>query len=153
MHYLHGVPMGRVCEQVGVELGALIKIFHRVAKLFSSIPIGLIEQSGQAPVRACGRDRMAQRWSSWLCLALCHREDQYLFVPGNALFHGTPKKVLRERSHCRALWWSIATLLTTKPLVPCSIAMPICSEPCRIWKRIFLKIKKSKTSSPPWRLC
>ena len=51
MHYLHGVPMGRICEQVGVGLGALIKIFHRVAKLFSSIPSRLIEQYRQAPVK------------------------------------------------------------------------------------------------------
>jgi len=51
MHYLHGVPMGRICEQVAVDLGALIKIFHRVAKLFSSIPIRLIEQYRQAPVK------------------------------------------------------------------------------------------------------
>jgi transposase len=51
MHYLHGVPMGRVCEQMGVDLGTLIKIFHRVAKLLSSIPGRLIEQYRQAPVK------------------------------------------------------------------------------------------------------
>jgi transposase len=51
MHYLHGVPMGRICEQVGMELGTLIKIFHRVAKLFSTIPSRLIEQYRQAPVK------------------------------------------------------------------------------------------------------
>lgn len=51
MHYLHGVPMGRICEQIGMDLGTLIKIFHRVAKLFSSIPIRLIEQYRQAPVK------------------------------------------------------------------------------------------------------
>ena len=51
MHYLHGVPMGRICEQVGVDLGTLIKIFHRLAKLFSSIPSRLIEQYRQAPVK------------------------------------------------------------------------------------------------------
>lgn len=51
MHYLHGVPMGRICEQIGVDLGALIKIFHRVAKLFSSIPSRFIEQYRQAPVK------------------------------------------------------------------------------------------------------
>lgn len=51
MHYLHGIPMGRICEQVGVDLGALIKIFHRLAKLFSDIPSCLIEQYRQAPVK------------------------------------------------------------------------------------------------------
>ncbi len=51
MHYLYGVPMGRICEQIGLDLGTLIKIFHRVAKLFSSIPGRLIEQYRQAPVK------------------------------------------------------------------------------------------------------
>ncbi len=51
MHYLHGVPMGRICEQMGVDLGTLIKIFHRMAKLFSSVPSRLIEQYRQAPVK------------------------------------------------------------------------------------------------------
>ncbi len=51
MHYLYGVPMGRICEQVGLDLGALIKTFHRVAKLFSGVPSRLIEQYRQAPVK------------------------------------------------------------------------------------------------------
>ena len=51
MHYLHGVPMGRICEQLGMDLGTLIKIFHRVAKLFSGIPSRLMEQYRQAPVK------------------------------------------------------------------------------------------------------
>ncbi len=51
MHYLHGIPMGRICEQIGLDVGTLIKIFHRVAKLFSSIPSRLIEQYRQAPVK------------------------------------------------------------------------------------------------------
>jgi transposase len=51
MHYLHGVSMGRICEQVGVDVGTLIKIFHRVANLFSTIPLRLIEQYRQALVK------------------------------------------------------------------------------------------------------
>jgi len=51
MHYLHGVPIGRICEQLGVDSGALIKMFHRLAKLFSNIPSRLIEQYRQAPVK------------------------------------------------------------------------------------------------------
>ena len=51
MHYLHGVPMGRVCEQLRIGLGALIEIFHRLSKLFASTPRRLIEQYRQAPVK------------------------------------------------------------------------------------------------------
>jgi transposase len=29
MHYLHGIPLGRVCEQTGLGPGSLVEIFHR----------------------------------------------------------------------------------------------------------------------------
>jgi transposase len=44
MHYLHGMPIGRVCEQLGIGDGALLNIFHRMAKLFSGVVPRLIEQ-------------------------------------------------------------------------------------------------------------
>lgn len=51
MHYLHGIPMGRVCEQTEIGPGSLVEIFHRLAKLFDKIPAQLIEQYRQAPVK------------------------------------------------------------------------------------------------------
>jgi hypothetical protein len=51
MHYLHGIPMGRVCEQTQIGPGSLVEIFHRLAKLFEKIPAHLIEQYRQAPVK------------------------------------------------------------------------------------------------------
>lgn len=51
MHYLHGIPMGRIMEQMDIGLGPLVKIFHRLAKLFSDIPDRLIEQYRHAPVK------------------------------------------------------------------------------------------------------
>ncbi len=51
MHYLHGIPMGRICEQIGISVGALIGIFHRLARSFASVPSRLIEQYRQAPVK------------------------------------------------------------------------------------------------------
>jgi len=51
MHYLHGIPMGRITEQIGIGLGPLVKLFHRLAKLFSSIPSRLIEPYRRAPVK------------------------------------------------------------------------------------------------------
>jgi hypothetical protein len=43
--------MGRICDQLGIGLGALVEIFHRLAKLFASIPSQLIEQYREAPVK------------------------------------------------------------------------------------------------------
>jgi len=51
MHYLHGIPVGRVCEQLGIGDGALLNIFHRMAKLFSGIVPKLIEEYRQSPVK------------------------------------------------------------------------------------------------------
>ncbi len=51
MHYLYGIPMGRVCEQIGIEPGSLVGIFHRLTRLFASIPEELIEQYRQSLVK------------------------------------------------------------------------------------------------------
>jgi len=51
MHYLHGVPMGRVCEQIGIGPGSLVDIFHRLARLLGTVPERLIEQYRSAPVK------------------------------------------------------------------------------------------------------
>ncbi len=51
MHYLHGIPMGRIIEQIDISLGPLIKIFHRLAKLFGNIPNRLMEQYREAAVK------------------------------------------------------------------------------------------------------
>lgn len=51
MHYLHGIPMGRVCEQIGIEPGALVQVFHRLAALLADIPEKLVRQYRQAPAK------------------------------------------------------------------------------------------------------
>jgi transposase len=51
MHYLHGIPVGRVCDQTGLGPGSLVEIFHRVARLCASIPERLIQEYRLAPVK------------------------------------------------------------------------------------------------------
>jgi transposase len=51
MPYLHGIPLGRVCEQTGLGPGSLVEICHRVARLCAGIPDHLIAESRQAPVK------------------------------------------------------------------------------------------------------
>jgi len=51
MHYLHGVPMGRVCNQMGIEPSGLVEAFHRLADIFRAVPEKLIEQYRRAPVK------------------------------------------------------------------------------------------------------
>jgi transposase len=51
MHYLHGVPVGRVCEQLDIEPGALMGAFHRLAAWLTKVPENLIRQYRQAPAK------------------------------------------------------------------------------------------------------
>lgn len=50
-HYLHGIPIGRVCEQTGIGLGAIVDIFHRMATLFRAVIPNLVQEYRQALVR------------------------------------------------------------------------------------------------------
>jgi transposase len=38
MHYLHGVPMGRISEHLGIGAGSLVKLFQRCSGLFEALP-------------------------------------------------------------------------------------------------------------------
>jgi hypothetical protein len=51
LHYRQGIPMGRLCGQLGVGLGAVIDILHRMAALFRGVMGKLVEEYRQAPVR------------------------------------------------------------------------------------------------------
>jgi hypothetical protein len=51
MHYLHGTPLGKVCEQTGLSPGSAGEVFHRMAHLFASIPERLIQEYRQEPVK------------------------------------------------------------------------------------------------------
>lgn len=51
LHYLHGIPLGRISDQMGLLPGSLIPVMHRLARLFKSAPPLLVEQYRQALVR------------------------------------------------------------------------------------------------------
>jgi len=51
MSYLHGIALGRVCEQLQVNPGSLIDGFHRMAHLFAPVLPKLIHLYRQSPVK------------------------------------------------------------------------------------------------------
>jgi len=51
LHYQHGMPQGRVSEITGAPAGALSAIFHRLARLFDSVPQTLIHEYRKAPAK------------------------------------------------------------------------------------------------------
>ncbi len=51
LHYLHGIPLGRLCEHLGLALGSVIDLSHRLAGLFQPVLPKLVAEYRQAPVR------------------------------------------------------------------------------------------------------
>jgi len=51
MHYMHGIPLARVCEQIGVEPGALAGAFHRLARWLAEVPEKLVREYREAPAK------------------------------------------------------------------------------------------------------
>jgi transposase len=51
MYYLNGLPMGRICQDLGISDGALTEVFHRIARLLGSVPDKLIQGYRRAPVK------------------------------------------------------------------------------------------------------
>jgi len=51
MHYVHGIPLGRICDQMSLDLGSIVQMLHRLAGLFKPVLPRLIELSRMATVR------------------------------------------------------------------------------------------------------
>jgi transposase len=51
LHYLCGLTLGQIGEQLGLGLGAAVALLHRVASLFQALVPKLLEEFRQAPVR------------------------------------------------------------------------------------------------------
>jgi transposase len=51
MHYFHGIPMGRICEMTGINLGSLVDLFHRLSGYFAPVMDLLKEQYRFSPIK------------------------------------------------------------------------------------------------------
>jgi len=51
MHYLHGMPMGRISEHLGISAGVVVQLFRRCADLFGAVPDRLIQEYRKALVK------------------------------------------------------------------------------------------------------
>ena len=51
MHYFHGIPMGRICEMTGINLGSLVDLFHRLSSYFAHVMDLLKEQYRLSPAK------------------------------------------------------------------------------------------------------
>lgn len=51
LHYLHGIPLGRLCAQLALSLGSVIEMLHRLAGMLAPVLPKLIAALRAAPVR------------------------------------------------------------------------------------------------------
>jgi transposase len=129
MHYLHGIPMGRVCEQTQIGPGSLVEIFHRLAKLFEKIPARLIEQYRQAPVKHA--DETSWRTdgqNGYVWLFATHQLSIFQFRKSRSA--SVAQAVFGENLFRAFSWW-IVMPGTIKHRVPFSTVMPTF---CGRWK-------------------
>ena len=69
LHFRQGIPMGRLCDQPGLGMGAVFDILHCMAALFLGVVGKLIEEYRQAPVRHAeetGRRTDGRSGYAWL---------------------------------------------------------------------------------------
>jgi len=96
MHYLHGIPQGRVCEQIGIGPGALVEIFHRLARVLGTVPERLIEEYRNAPVKHA--DETGWRTNGKNGYAWLFATDQIsIFQFRTTRSAGVPKAVFGEK--------------------------------------------------------
>lgn len=50
-HYIHGIAMGRISEEIGIKDGSLLGALHQVASLLAMIPQKLMEEYRESPVK------------------------------------------------------------------------------------------------------
>ncbi len=93
MHYFHGIPMGRICEMTGINLGSLIDIFHRLGRYLLPAMESLKERYREDPVKHAdetGWRNDGQNGYAWLfCTALLS-----IFLFKNTRSSSVPKGVL-----------------------------------------------------------
>lgn len=51
LHYVHGVPLGRIAEMTGINGGSIVDIFHRLCRLFKPVMESLVGDYRRAPVK------------------------------------------------------------------------------------------------------
>lgn len=95
LHYGHGIPLGRLCDQLGLTLGGLIAMLHRLAKRFAPVLPQLIDEYRTAPVRHADETGWRTDGRSGFAWLFCTPTlSLFLFRPTRAA--AVPREVLGD---------------------------------------------------------
>ena len=92
-HYLHGEPLGRISERLGLGLGALLEMAHRVARPFHHIIKELSAEYRRSPVRHADETGWRTDGQSGYAWLFC-TEKTSIFLFRRSRSAAVPKEIL-----------------------------------------------------------
>jgi transposase len=96
LHYLHGIPLGRICDDLGLLSGSLIPVMHRLATLFKPVIPQLVGQYRQAAVRHADETSWRTDGHSGYAWLFC-TSDLSLFLFRSTRSASVPREVFGDK--------------------------------------------------------
>jgi transposase len=96
MHYFHGIPMGRICEMSGINLGSLIDMFHRLSGYFAPVTDLLKEQYRLSPAKHADETGWRNDGQSGYAWLFCTPETS-LFSFQNTRSASVPRSIFGDK--------------------------------------------------------
>jgi transposase len=96
MHYFHGIPMGRICEMTGINLGSLVDMFHRLSGYFAPVVDLLKQQYRLSPVKHADETGWRNDGQSGYAWLFCTPETS-LFSFQNTRSASVPRSIFGEK--------------------------------------------------------
>jgi transposase len=96
MHYFHGIPMGRICEMTGINLGTLIDMFHRLSGYFAPVMDLLKQQYRVSPAKHADETGWRNDGQSGYAWLFCTPETS-LFSFQNTRSASVPRSIFGEK--------------------------------------------------------
>lgn len=94
-HYLHGIPMGRIIQQLKIKRSALTQAMHRLAKIFEKVVPRLTEEYRRAPVKHADETSWRNDGHSGYAWIFC-TTNIALFLCRNTRSSTVPREVFGE---------------------------------------------------------
>jgi len=96
MHYFHGIPMGRICEMTGINLGSLVDLFHRLSGYFAPVMDLLKEQYRLSPAKHADETGWRNDGQSGYAWLFCTPETSF-FSFQNTRSAAVPRSIFGEK--------------------------------------------------------
>jgi len=96
MHYFHGIPMGRICEMTGINLGSLVDLFHRLSSYFAPVMGLLKEQYRLSPAKHADETGWRNDGQSGYAWLFCTPETS-LFSFQNTRSASVPRSIFGDK--------------------------------------------------------